>query len=53
MDWLMRKGVAKDREDAVQYGQSLLVGRVIAHVSQEHNFHDEPYFYQFCDKKES
>ncbi len=49
VDWLVRKGVVKDREAGVQYGESLLVGRVVAHVSNEHYFHDEPYFYRFCD----
>ncbi|XP_064401866.1 lysosomal cholesterol signaling protein-like [Halichondria panicea] len=51
VDWLVRKGVVKDREAGVQYGESLLVGRVVAHVSNEHYFHDEPYFYRFCDQK--
>ena len=47
VDWLLEKNVVKTREDAVQYGYSLLQGRVLAHVSEEHYFHDEPYFYRF------
>ena len=47
VDWLLDRQLAETREDAVQYGQSLMFGRVIAHVVDEHYFHDEPYFYKF------
>ena len=47
VDWLIERGIVNNREDAVQYGQSLLLGRVIAHVQGEHYFHDFPYFYEF------
>ena len=49
VDWLVDKGIVSTREDATEYGQSLLVGRVISHVSEEHYFHDEKYFYRFND----
>ena len=52
VDWLVTKGITKNREDAVQYGHALMVGRVIAHVTDEHYFHDESYFYRFIEKKD-
>ena len=45
--WLMEKGLARTREDAVVYGQTLLEGRLFAHILEEHNFYDESYFYRF------
>ena len=50
VDWLLEKEVVKTREEAVEYGDSLMLGRVIAHVANEHYFHDEQYFYKFLDK---
>ncbi len=47
VDWLIERGIVSNRDDAVQYGHSLLIGRVIAHVQGEHYFHDLPYFYEF------
>lgn len=47
VDWLIAKGLAHSREDAVAYGQTLLEGRLFAHIMEEHNFYDEPYFYRF------
>lgn len=49
VDWLVTKRLAMSRNDAVGYGQALLDGRVLAHVMEEHNFYDEPYFYKFLD----
>ncbi|KAK0053996.1 integral membrane protein GPR155-like isoform X2 [Biomphalaria pfeifferi] len=48
-DWLMRVGLASDRSEAVSYGRHLVLGRVITHLTSEHNFHDAPYFYKFLD----
>ncbi|BFY97764.1 hypothetical protein BsWGS_00803 [Bradybaena similaris] len=48
-DWLIRAGLATDRDTSVAYGRRLLLGRVITHTSGEQNFHDAPYFYQFLD----
>ncbi len=53
VDWLIRKDIASDREAAVEYGHSLMVGGVITHVMNEHYFHDESYFYKFCDYQET
>ena len=47
VDWLLDRGLSETREDAVQYGHSLMLGRVLAHVTEEHYFHDESYYYQF------
>lgn len=48
-DWLLRAGLAADRETAVAYGRRLLLGRVITHTNSEQHFHDAPYFYKFLD----
>jgi hypothetical protein len=47
VDWLLEKGLVRTREDATQYGQSLLLGRVLTHVTHEHYFYDDNYFYRF------
>lgn len=49
IDWLIEKKIVNSREEAVQYGHSLMLGRVIAHVTYEHYFHDDQYFYKFLD----
>lgn len=48
-NWLIEVGLARDRSEAVTYAQSLLIGQVLRHVTNEHHFHDMPYFYQFTD----
>lgn len=52
-DWLTEVGLVHDRGEAVKYGRTLLIGRVIAHVKNEHHFHDLPYFYFFLDDEEA
>jgi predicted permease len=47
VDWMLDKGLADTRDDAVSYGQTLMNGRILAHVKCEHNFHDENYYYEF------
>jgi len=47
VDWLVEEGLAADRFEAVDLGNSLLQGRVIEHCVREHFFYDLPYFYQF------
>ena len=47
--WLTDEGIAEDHAAAVEYARTLLRGRVIQHVHQEHDFHDLGYFYEFCD----
>lgn len=50
VSWMVARGLAQSRETAVTYGQNLLEGRVIAHVEEEHYFHDESFFYRFLDE---
>eukprot|EP00118_Oscarella_pearsei_P014140 m.119292 g.119292 ORF g.119292 m.119292 type:complete len:854 (+) comp37687_c0_seq2:132-2693(+) len=47
--WLTDEGIAEDQAAAVDYGRTLLRGRVLKHVHDEHDFHDLGYFYEFCD----
>ena len=47
IDWLLNKGLVNTREEGVQYGNTLLEGRVLSHILDEHYFHDEGYFYKF------
>ena len=47
MSWLVANGVARSREEATAYGQDLLRGRVLEHVTQEHYFYDDNYYYKF------
>ena len=49
-DWLLDVGLVKDRDDAITYGRSLLIGQLICHVIKEHHFHDMPYFYRFINE---
>ena len=46
--WLTDLGLADDRLAATNYGNTLLRGRVIEHVTKKHSFYDLPYFYRFC-----
>ncbi|XP_005107005.1 integral membrane protein GPR155 isoform X2 [Aplysia californica] len=48
-DWLIRIGLADDRDSAIAYGRRLILGRVITHINSEQQFHDAPYFYKFLD----
>ena len=50
VDWLIERELVNSREEGIEYGHSLMLGRVIAHVSNEHYFHDEAYFYKFLEK---
>ena len=47
VDWLVQPGLVPSREEGVEYGHALMQGRVLAHVQEEHYFHDSGYFYQF------
>ncbi|RUS82235.1 hypothetical protein EGW08_010011 [Elysia chlorotica] len=51
-DYLIRCGLAADRSSAIEYGCHLLLGRVIAHITSEQNFHDALYFYKFQETYE-
>jgi len=45
VDWMVSMGYASSRAEAVNFGQTLLEGGTIYHVTLEHNFHDKVYFY--------
>jgi hypothetical protein len=47
VDWLLEKGLVRTREYATQYGQSLLCGRILTHVTHEHYFCDDNLFLSF------
>lgn len=45
VDWLIEFGLARDRSDAVAFGRHLIKGRVIRHVIETMDFHDEAFLY--------
>ena len=51
-DWLLEVGLSHDRGEAIEYGRTLVIGHITRHVTNEHHFHDLPYFYQFMDDDE-
>ncbi|XP_053373274.1 integral membrane protein GPR155-like isoform X2 [Mercenaria mercenaria] len=51
-DWMVEVGLCRGRGEAVTYGQTLLRGQIIGHVTSEHDFHDMPYFYRFLEDEE-
>ncbi|MEM6614714.1 MAG: hypothetical protein AAF652_21230, partial [Cyanobacteria bacterium P01_C01_bin.72] len=46
VDWIVNK-VKLSREDATALGQKMMDKQIFHHVSQEHQFKDEPLFYRF------
>ncbi|ESO88023.1 hypothetical protein LOTGIDRAFT_126759 [Lottia gigantea] len=51
-DWLIQVGLAHTRHEALEYGRHLIMGRILAHVTGEHFFHDQPYFYRFISTED-
>lgn len=50
VDWLLINGLCQTRAEAVDYGRSLIMGRVIYHVDFAHDFADQSgYYYRFAD----
>ena len=49
VDWLLRRGLAADRTEAVKYGRRLVEGRVVRHLRQQHHFHDRGLFSQLVN----
>jgi hypothetical protein len=47
VSWLVEKGIAKDRPDAVNIGCDLVRSGIIHHVCDEHHFEDGTLFYRF------
>lgn len=48
--WLVRVGLAPDRGEATKYGDRLLKGGVIQHITGEYEFRDETLYYRFTMK---
>lgn len=51
VNWLLQVGLASDRGEAVVYGDRLLKGGVIQHITKEFEFRDEYLYYRFIPKK--
>lgn len=51
VNWLMQVGLASDRGEAVVYGDRLLKGGVVQHITNEFEFRDEYLYYRFLPKK--
>lgn len=47
VNWLLQAGIAQNRDEAVQYGRSLLESRVLQHIDSTHHFHDQNMLYTF------
>ncbi|NXD63045.1 GP155 protein, partial [Eolophus roseicapillus] len=50
VNWLMQVGLASDRGEAVVYGDRLMKGGVIQHITNEFEFRDEYLYYRFIPK---
>ncbi|EPY88503.1 integral membrane protein GPR155 [Camelus ferus] len=50
VNWLIEVGLASDRGEAVIYGDRLVQGGVIQHITNEYEFRDEYLFYRFLHK---
>ena len=50
MNWLIEVGLASDRGEAVIYGDRLVQGGVIQHITNDYEFRDEYLFYRFLQK---
>uniref|UniRef100_A0A4W3IG99 G protein-coupled receptor 155 n=1 Tax=Callorhinchus milii TaxID=7868 RepID=A0A4W3IG99_CALMI len=46
VDWLIQVGLAHDRGEAVNYGNRLLKGGVIQHITEDYSFCDESLYYR-------
>ncbi|XP_044525716.1 integral membrane protein GPR155 isoform X2 [Gracilinanus agilis] len=47
VNWLIEVGLASDRGEAVLYGDRLVQGGVVQHITNEYEFRDEYLFYRF------
>ncbi|XP_054578774.1 integral membrane protein GPR155 [Eptesicus fuscus] len=50
VNWLIEVGLASDRGEAVLYGDRLVQGGVIQHITNDYEFRDEYLFYRFLQK---
>ncbi|KAM6398584.1 lysosomal cholesterol signaling protein isoform 3-T3 [Pluvialis apricaria] len=51
VNWLMQVGLASDRGEAVMYGDRLMKGGVVQHITNEFEFRDEYLYYRFIPKR--
>ncbi|KAM4025727.1 lysosomal cholesterol signaling protein isoform 1-T1 [Anomaloglossus baeobatrachus] len=51
VSWLVEVGLASDRGEAVKYGERLLKGGVIQHITDEFEFRDENLYYRMLRTK--
>ncbi|XP_060635313.2 lysosomal cholesterol signaling protein isoform X1 [Anolis sagrei] len=51
VDWLIEVGLASDRGEAVAYGERLVQGGVIQHITNEFEFRDEQLHYRFLPRR--
>lgn len=51
VNWLMQVGLASDRGEAVMYGDRLMKGGVVQHITNEFEFRDEYLYYRFITKR--
>lgn len=51
MDWLIEVGLALDRGGAVVYGDRLVKGGIIQHITNEFEFRDERLHYRFIPRR--
>ncbi|RMC18534.1 hypothetical protein DUI87_04426 [Hirundo rustica rustica] len=51
VNWLVQVGLASDRGEAVVYGDRLLKGGIVQHITNEFEFRDEYLYYRFIPKK--
>ncbi|NXO02684.1 GP155 protein, partial [Rhinopomastus cyanomelas] len=50
VNWLLQVGLASDRGEAVMYGDRLMKGGVVQHITNEFEFRDEYLYYRFIPK---
>ncbi|KYO17825.1 integral membrane protein GPR155 [Alligator mississippiensis] len=51
VNWLIQVGLASDRGEAVMYGDRLVKGGVVQHITSEFEFRDEYLYYRFVRKR--
>ncbi|XP_074685247.1 lysosomal cholesterol signaling protein isoform X2 [Strix aluco] len=51
VNWLIQVGLASDRGEAVMYGDRLMKGGVVQHITNEFEFRDEYLYYRFIPKR--
>lgn len=47
IDWLLRKRLVVSRKEGLDFGRHLLYGRVLEHITREHFFYDNTFYYRF------